>query len=132
MGKYIDVAYYGDVYCGNFSGEESELILLISRAEDVLDLTIGSAGDRFTALPNKLQTAIQKAVCAQVDYFADNGGLSYFSSFEGNNASFSIGSFSYGGGNSGATSKCSPSELCPQARMYLARTGLTYRGCYGT
>lgn len=122
------VRYYTDEWCGNVTDPE-ELGRLIFRAVDVVDTEIYLSGYAVDTVPEYMQTAVYKAVCAQVDFIDGLGGVEAMSD-DNTMTSVTLGRYSYSGGNSenGAGGGSSASSLCSLARKYLIPTGLLYKG----
>lgn len=122
------VRYYTDEWQGNVTDAE-ELGKLVSRAVDVVESEIYLSGYTVDTVPEYMQTAVNKAVCAQADYIDALGGVEAMSD-DSTMTSVSLGRYSYSGGSSsnGAGGGSSASSLCSLARKYLIPTGLLYKG----
>lgn len=115
--SHIDLAYYSDTYFGVDAG--ADFPRLAARASDDIDLATGHSFV-FGSLAEPALTLVKKAVCAQVEFYVQNGDTynEYAAGGE------SIGSFSRSAGAAGSK----PSALCPRAKAYLEQTGLMFRG----
>ena len=100
-----------------------EFRVLASRASDVVDVltlyAIESEGG-VEALPLLDRVQVKKAVCAEVQYLYEQGGLDAF-----DYGSVSIGKFSASGAG---VQRVSGLPVAPLVIPYLSKTGLTYRG----
>ena len=89
---------------------------LEARAEDAVNARI-----RFRAVPAQFEELYQKAVCAQIDYYAVYGIEAASAGLMEN--SFTVGKVSVTGGGASARSG-GASMISPQAVAYLEQTGL--------
>lgn len=123
---YVDETYYTGTYIG-VSVDSSDFPRYEARAEEVIDLLIRGriASGGMASCPPEVQTAVQKAICAQIEYYVYNGidvasgGISA--------AGFTVGkvSVSKGGGSSAALQTGAKTMISPQALALLEQTGLT-------
>ena len=105
--------FYMNTYRGDPAVTEATFQRLEARAEDAVNALI-----RFRAVPAQFEALYQKAICAQIDYFAIYGIEAASAGLMEN--SFTVGKVSVtGGGASG-----SASMISPQAVAYLEQTGL--------
>ncbi len=105
--------FYANIYLGDPAVTEAAFPRLEARAEDAVNALI-----RFRAVPAQWEKQYQKAICAQVDYYAIYGIEAASAGLTEN--SFTVGKVSVtGGGASG-----SASMISPQAVAYLEQTGL--------
>lgn len=116
---YVTEDYYTNTYYGmnvpNWNRYEA-------RAQDIIDqitrYRIVKAG--LASFPALTQTLVQKAVCAQIEYYVENGidvaqaGITA--------ADYTIGNIRVGGGGGGETGK--HTMVSPAAIAYLEQTGL--------
>ena len=123
---YVTLNYYRDIYKGESVSDEN-FPPLCRRAEGIIEeMTLYRVTPvTFLAMTEDIQSRIQNAVCAQIEYLDANGGpeLDHGANFQ----SGSLGKFSFGrsAGMSGSTNQ----PICaPEAFRYLAPTGLLYRG----
>ena len=113
---YIDSTYYLETYHGVDAG--SDFDRLAERASDDIDMAT-QYRIVIADLAPALLGMVKKAVCAQVEFYIENGDTYN----ESGSGSESIGKFSHS-----ASSRPAPASLCMRARQYLEQTGLTYRG----
>lgn len=110
----VDYEYYTSTYLGDPSVTEADFPRLEARAEDLINQLI-----RYRTVPAMWEKAYQKAICAQIDYYAvygidlAAGGIA--------STGFTVGKVSVSGNQamSGAASM-----VAPAARSYLEQTGL--------
>jgi hypothetical protein len=112
---YATLDFYRNTYLGS-DASDTELTKWLTRASDDID---AATQYQITSLDDygaTIQTLVQKATCAQAEWYINNGGdLSGVSNL-------SIGSFSIGKSDSGT-----PAVLCSRAMQYLSPTGLACR-----
>ena len=118
---YADKQYYRETFKGIPVEDDAELERLLMRASDHIDNVTNYRlkGVEFNTLADFFQEQVKKAVCAQVEYVTQSGGLDSFGS--GDVTRVSVGQFSYQNGSSG-------SDMSNQALNYLKPTGLLYTG----
>lgn len=114
--SYITQSYYDDTYFGVSAG--SDFARLAARASDDIDIAT-RYGIVLADLADAQLALVKKAVCAQVEFYVENGDT-YNESGSGSEA---IGKYSHS-----ASGKATPAPLCMRARQYLEQSGLTYRG----
>ena len=108
--------FYMNTYRGDPAVTESAFQRLEARAEDAVNALI-----RFRAVPAQFEALYQKAICAQIDYYAVYGIEAASAGLMEN--SFTVGKVSVTGG--GATARSGgASMISPQAVAYLEQTGL--------
>lgn len=118
----VAYSYYTDEWLGN-TVSETDFPRLEMLAEDTINHTVRNALKDFDNMDTDVQTAIKKAICAQVDYygvFSDNVG------FSADEVGFTVGKVSVQGGGSG-NGESDKMYVCPRAIMYLELTGLLNR-----
>jgi hypothetical protein len=118
---YVDETYYTNTYCGMTVPNWSRYDL---RAEDFIDqitrYRIAAAG--ISSFPAAVQTLIQKAVCAQIEYYVENGidvaqtGISA--------SDYTIGKVHVGNGRTNNGESGKGTMASPAAIAYLEQTGL--------
>jgi hypothetical protein len=118
----VTLEYYQDTFLGEPIAEESfpryEL-----RAEELILGLIGRTETEVEELAEDLQTAVQKAVCAQIEYFAEYGiGVAVYGKEAG--GGFTVGKVSVNNGSGSAAASGSRSMIAPAVYTYLERTGL--------
>lgn len=108
--------FFANTYCGDPAVTEAAFPRLEARAEDAVNALI-----RFRAVPPQLEVLYQKAICAQIDYYAVYGIEAASAGLMEN--SFTVGKVSVTGGGAAARSG-GASMIAPQAVAYLEQTGL--------
>ena len=108
--------FFANTYCGDPAVTEAAFPRLEARAEDAVNALI-----RFRAVPAQLEVLYQKAICAQIDYYAVYGIEAASAGLMEN--SFTVGKVSVTGGGAAARSG-GASMIAPQAVAYLEQTGL--------
>ena len=108
--------FYMNTYRGDPAVTEANFQRLEARAEDAVNALI-----RFRAVPAQFEALYQKAICAQIDYFAIYGIEAASAGLMEN--SFTVGKVSVTGGSASARSG-GASMISPQAVAYLEQTGL--------
>ncbi len=117
---YVTEDYYLNVY----KGEPVDAFdaLQLRAAEIVEEMTMYRLTElTYEAMPECVQTAVKKAICAQMEYLDSNGGPDLDNGAA--LASASLGKFSYTMASEGK-----PGIYAPRALRLLAPTGLLYRG----
>lgn len=124
MSAIVDYSYYSTVYMGT-EADETSFPALCARALDVVGAMTRWAvtEESFTALPAPIQTLYQKAVCAQVDFFAVNG-LDSVNVSAGVDNGFTVGKVSVHGRSGAGISGRLSGSIAPLAAGYLEQTGL--------
>ena len=112
----VTYEFYRDEYVGDPSVTEDDFSRLEARAEDAVNALI-----RYRAVPAQWEEQYQKAICAQIDYFAIYGIEAASAGLMEN--SFTVGKVSVTGGGASARSS-GASMISPQAVAYLEQTGL--------
>lgn len=108
--------FFANTYCGDPAVTEAAFPRLEARAEDAVNALI-----RYRAVPAQFETLYQKAICAQIDYYAIYGIEAASAGLMEN--SFTVGKVSITGGGAAARSG-GASMIAPQAVAYLEQTGL--------
>lgn len=110
----VSYEFFKATYVGDPSVTETDFPRLEARAEDAVNALI-----RFRAVPAQWEKQYQKAICAQVEYYAIYGIEAASAGLMEN--SFTVGKVSVTGASarSGGASMVSP-----QAVAYLEQTGL--------
>ena len=112
----VDYEYYTSTYIGDPAVTEAAFPRLEARAEDAINALI-----RSRTVPAQFKLLYQKAICAQVDYYAIYGIEAASAGLMEN--SFTVGKVSVTGGGASARSG-GASMISPQAVAYLEQTGL--------
>lgn len=122
---YVDETFYLETYKGE--KVEDFATLELRAGEIVEEMTRYRLTEiTFGAMPEVIQYAVKKAVCAEIEYLDANGGADL-----DNGAglqSGSLGKFSFTQGAGGADGGSGQSVYSPRALRILAPTGLLYRG----
>lgn len=108
--------FYMNTYRGDPAVTEANFQRLEARAEDAVNALI-----RFRAVPAQFEKQYQKAICAQIDYYAIYGIEAASAGLMEN--SFTVGKVSVTGGGASARSG-GASMVSSQAVAYLEQTGL--------
>ena len=111
----VSYEFFKAVYVGDPSVTETAFPRLEARAEDAVNALI-----RFRAVPAQWEKQYQKAICAQIDYYAVYGIEAASAGLMEN--SFTVGKVSVTGGASARSGGAS--MVSPQAMAYLEQTGL--------
>ena len=112
----VSYEFFKATYVGDPSVTETDFPRLEARAEDAVNALI-----RFRAVPAQFEKLYQKAICAQIDYYAVYGIEAASAGLMEN--SFTVGKVSITGGGASARSG-GASMISPQAVAYLEQTGL--------
>ena len=112
----VSYEFFKATYVGDPSVTETDFPRLEARAEDAVNALI-----RFRAVPAQWEKQYQKAICAQIDYYAIYGIEAASAGLMEN--SFTVGKVSVTGGGASARSS-GASMISPQAVSYLEQTGL--------
>ena len=112
----VSYEFFKATYVGDPSVTETDFPRLEARAEDAVNALI-----RFRAVPAQWEKQYQKAICAQIDYYAIYGIEEASAGLMEN--SFTVGKVSVTGGGAAARSG-GVSMIAPQAVAYLEQTGL--------
>ena len=117
----VAYSYYHDTWLGN-TVSQADFPKMEMLAEDAINHSVRNALKDFEGFDEDVQTAVKKAICAQIDYygvFSDNVG------FSADEVGFTVGKVTVQGGDSG--SDADKLYICPRATMYLELTGLLNR-----
>lgn len=122
---YVDKVFYIDTYQGD--DVENFEALELRAAEIVEEMTLYRLTPlTFAAMPEAVQVAVKKAVCAEIEYLDANGGADLDNG--GSLQSGSLGKFSFTQGSGGMDGEAGQPVYSPRALRLLAPTGLLYRG----
>ncbi len=121
---YVDANYYTEDYDGVAISDAAFLSKLIKRAERDINVLTQYRITDFDKLTTFQQERVKEAVCAQVEYLAENGELS--STVSDSGGSVSIGSYSESSGSSGSNSN--KLLIAENVTNFLYPTGLLYGG----
>ena len=112
----VSYEFFKATYVGDPSVTETDFPRLVARAGAAVNALIC-----FRAVPAQWEKQYQKAICAQIDYFAIYGIEAASAGLMEN--SFTVGKVSITGGGASARSG-GASMVSPQAVAYLEQTGL--------
>lgn len=121
---YVDEPYYNGTYGGIEIEDSAFLSKLIKRAERDINVLTQYRITDFDKLTTFQQDRVKEAVCAQIEFLAENGELS--STVSDSGGSVSIGSYSESSGSSGGNSN--KLLIADSVKGYLWPTGLLYGG----
>ncbi len=124
---YVDKTYYDNTYIG-IGTETADFARFEARACDIIDqITRNRIVEKgLSSYSAGVQTAIKKAVCAQIDYYVING-------IDAASSGLSADSFTVGRVSVHASSGISSgkrSMISPQAVAFLEPTGLMSNVAY--
>ena len=112
----VSYEFFKAVYVGDPAVTETDFPRLEARAEDAVNALI-----RFRAVPAQWEKQYQKAICAQIDYYAIYGIEAASAGLMEN--SFTVGKVSVTGGGASVRSG-GASMIAPRAVACLEQTGL--------
>lgn len=121
---YVDEPYYNGTYGGIEIEDSAFLSKLIKRAERDINVLTQYRITDFNTLTTFQQDRVKEAVCAQIEFLAENGELS--STVSDSGGSVSIGSYSESSGSSGSNSN--KLLIAENVTNFLYPTGLLYGG----
>lgn len=114
--------YYTQTYMGE-PVPQADFPRYDARAEELILGLINKTEAEVTKLSADLQTAVQKAICAQIEYFWEYGiGVAVYGKEAG--GGFTTGRVSVNNGSSSAAASGARSMIAPAVYTYLERTGL--------
>lgn len=118
----VTLEYYQDTFLGEpVAADEFPRYEL--RAEELTLSLIRMNETKAAALPEDTLTAVQKAICAQVEYFQEYGiGVAIYGKEAG--GGFTVGKVSVNNGSSTAAASGARSMIAPAVYVYLEQTGL--------
>ena len=118
----VSFEYYTDEYLGEAIAD-SEFPRLELRSEDLVLGIINKTAEQVAALPAAIQTAIKKAICAEIEYLNEYGtGVAVYGKEAG--GGFTVGKVSVNNGSASAGASGAKSMIAPAGYVYLERTGL--------
>lgn len=116
--------FYNDVYMGE-AVETAAFPKYEMRAEELIKQITRGATLHFADMPDELKDAVQKAICAQIEFFAVNG---IDTSIDGNiSGGFTVGKVTLQAGATATAKTEAQSMIAPMAFIYLEQTGLLNR-----
>ncbi|WP_035052815.1 head-tail connector protein [Carnobacterium pleistocenium] len=119
---YVDANYYEEEYGGIAISGTAFLFQLIKRAERDINVRTNYRITDFSKLTTFQQERVKEAVCAQIEFLAENGELS--STVSNGGGSVSIGSYSESGGSADSKKVL----FADNVDGFLWPTGLLYGG----
>ena len=115
-----------EYYQGTFLGEPIAAVDFPRyelRAEELILGLIRSTEAKVATFSEELQTAVKKAICAQIEYFQEYGiGVAIYGKEAG--GGFTVGKVSVNNGSSTAAASGARSMIAPAVYVYLEQTGL--------
>lgn len=123
---YIDEDYYLNTFHGE-PVDPADFPALCLRAEEIVEeMTMYRLKPAtFLVMPEEVQEKVKRAVCAQIEYLAANGGADLDNGVTLQSAG--LGKFNYTL-ISGSAGDFKQSLYSPRAQRILYPTGLLYRG----
>ena len=118
----VTLEYYQDTFLGEpVAADEFPRYEL--RAEELILSLIRMNETKAAELPEDTLTAVQKAICAQVEYLQEYGiGVAIYGKEAG--GGFTVGKVSVNNGSSTAAASGARSMIAPAVYVYLEQTGL--------
>lgn len=118
----VTLEYYRDTFLGEpVAADDFPRFEL--RAQELILGLIRQTEEQVAELSEQLQTAVKKAVCAQVEYFQEYGiGVAVYGKEAG--GGFTVGKVSVNNGSSTAAASGARSMIAPAVYVYLEQTGL--------
>ena len=118
----VTIEYYQGTFLGEpIAAEDFPRYEL--RAEELILSLIRMNETKAAELPEDTLTAVQKAICAQVEYFQEYGiGVAIYGKEAG--GGFTVGKVSVNNGSSTAAASGARSMIAPAVYVYLEQTGL--------
>lgn len=118
----VTIEYYQGTFLGEpIAAEDFPRYEL--RAEELILGLIRSTEATVSTLSEALQTAVKKAICAQIEYFQEYGiGVAVYGKEAG--GGFTVGKVSVNNGSSTAAASGARSMIAPAVYVYLEQTGL--------
>lgn len=118
----VTLTYYNDIYLGE-PVPETDFPRLELRAEELVLGLIGMSAANVTLLDEETQTAVQKAICCEIEYLYEYGvGVAVYGKEAG--GGFTVGKVSVNNGSSAHAAAGARSMIAPGVYVYLERTGL--------
>ena len=118
----VSFEYYTNEYLGETIAE-SEFPRLELRSEDLVLGLINKTAEQVASFADAIQTAIKKAICAEIEYLNEYGtGVAVYGKEAG--GGFTVGKVSVNNGSASAGASGAKSMIAPAVYVYLERTGL--------
>lgn len=114
---FYNKTYYGEpITAADFPRYEA-------RGEDMILALIKKSVAETEELPETLLTAVQKAICAQIEYMFEYGiGVSVYGREAG--GGFTVGKVTVNNGSASGAASGAVTMIAPGVYMYLEQTGL--------
>lgn len=122
---YVDETYYEEKFEGT-KVASTDFPRFAKRASDVVDALTDYLIKRISIenLADQSQELIQKATCAQIEYYQLEGFESDATGNSRSSGNASIGNFSYGSSRMQSDTNRQRNRVAPSCLMYLEGTGL--------
>jgi len=117
----VTLVYYSDTYYGETIAA-ADFPRYEARAEDLILGLIRKTAAEAAALPEAILTAVQKAICAQIEYLWEYGIT--VATFGKSGSGFTVGKVSVQDGSSQGAAAGPGSMIAPAVYVYLEQTGL--------
>lgn len=118
----VTLTYYNDIYLGE-PVPETDFPRLELRAEELVLGLIGMSATNVALLDEETQTAVNKAVCCEIEYLYEYGvGVAVYGKEAG--GGFTVGKVSVNNGSATKAAAGAKSMIAPGVYVYLERTGL--------
>ena len=118
----VTLTYYNDIYLGE-PVPETDFPRLELRSEELVLGLIGMSATNVALLDEETRTAVEKAVCCEIEYLYEYGvGVAVYGKEAG--GGFTVGKVSVNNGSSAHAAAGAKSMIAPGVYVYLERTGL--------
>lgn len=118
----VTLEYYQDTFLGE-PVAAADFPRFELRAQELILGLIRQTEGQVAELSEALQTAVKKAICAQVEYFQEYGiGVAVYGKEAG--GGFTVGKVSVNNSGSTAAASGARSMIAPAVYVYLEQTGL--------
>ena len=118
----VDFKFYSDTYIGEPITAQ-DFPRYDARAEDAILVLIKRTAEQVEALQPPLLLAVQKAICAQIEYLYEYGiGVAVYGKEAG--GGFTVGKVSVNNGSATKAAAGARSMIAPAVYVYLEQTGL--------
>lgn len=118
----VDFKYYTETYIGEPITSQ-DFPRYEARAEEAILILIKRTAEQVEVLPPPLLLAVQKAICAQIEYLFEYGiGVAVYGKEAG--GGFTVGKVSVNNGSATKAAAGAKSMIAPAAYVYLEQTGL--------
>lgn len=118
----INYEYYTNTYMGEPIAVD-DFPRYEMRSEDFILMLINKTAEEVASFTDATQTAVKKAICAQIEYIYEYGtGIAVYGKEAG--GGFTVGKVSVNNGSSAGGAAGAKSMIAPAVYAYLERTGL--------